>query len=295
MRSPPLQNPTPQTPVLPGFVVFGFPKVRGLTGSARAARSLETLPFERVQTTPRLTHSPLRLALDQASSCAFERVQSIRQLSAGHLVPLRCSPSVRFERVQINPARWPSRDMNAPEPVPRSGFEFVQWRSNRSDLRHSPTPIARAPSAPWPVRGATGLPAAVRACARHRYSRLERYGLFERVQLVPDLPPHLDRLPPHGDQELLGPPPGVLPSYRAAPLHLLQDEVRQGLHPALAHDRVTLFERVQTNAPTAPPATRTPFKLTTRHSFERVQTARQQPTLLSNHPNRGGIPMHPSQ
>ena len=59
MRPPTANHRSPQTLALPGFVVFGIPKLRGLSPSGNSTRSLQarchsrpTLIFERVQTTP---------------------------------------------------------------------------------------------------------------------------------------------------------------------------------------------------------------------------------------------------
>ena len=51
MRLALLQNPPPQAPALPGFVVFGIPKLQGSSRSARA-RGIGPLLFERVQMPP---------------------------------------------------------------------------------------------------------------------------------------------------------------------------------------------------------------------------------------------------
>ena len=59
MRPPTAKNRSPQTLALPGFVVFGIPKLRGLSpsGDSRSSPrarcySRATLIFERVQMTP---------------------------------------------------------------------------------------------------------------------------------------------------------------------------------------------------------------------------------------------------
>ena len=75
MRPPPPKAHAPQTPAQPGFVVFGYPKVRGSSRSAPATEIRQSPPFERVQmnTPPPLADRPF--SAKRECIALFERVQ----------------------------------------------------------------------------------------------------------------------------------------------------------------------------------------------------------------------------
>ena len=75
MRPPPPKAHAPQTPAQPGFVVFGYPKVRGSSRSAPAAGIRQSLPFERVQMNPPHPLADRPFSSKRECIALFERVQ----------------------------------------------------------------------------------------------------------------------------------------------------------------------------------------------------------------------------
>jgi hypothetical protein len=266
MRWPPRQNPSPQTPVRPGFVVSGIPKTRGLSGSAHAARTVQTLPFERVQTTPAPWRSRLRIAPERPPSAAFERVQLNSALCAKRLIPLAPALFSSFERVQMTTLQG-----GASQPASRH-------------RGHAQLPLAFRRTVPdvFSRLGSTPEPADLRA-NDPRAQRLQVSGLQGPRLEVQALRAQPLQVPASQLQALCTPSPRSASQLRAQRTH------------SPTRDPSAPFERVQTSAPSAPSAPTTPFKVTPRHPFERVQTARQQPTLVPIHRTPGGTPLHPPQ
>lgn len=110
MRVAPLRTPSLQAPALPGFVVYGYPKMRGLRSSP-GARAFASLSFERVQTSargylPRVSCTQSGTAFKHGIGDLFERVQIAHgSTSAIRSALLNLGPVSAIERVQTN-ARW---------------------------------------------------------------------------------------------------------------------------------------------------------------------------------------------
>ena len=162
MRPLTANNRSPQTLALPGFVVFGIPKLRGLSPSGNSTRSLQArchsrpaLIFERVQMTP--ADPGIDRPMTRSSVRDATHLNAFKWPAAPRARPATPCPTTTSTARYLNAFKRLTRRCGNPPGAP--SFERVQMTRRRHRLsrrtahrpRRPPILLTRIPTGGAPM------------------------------------------------------------------------------------------------------------------------------------------------